>query len=183
MKKNDYEEFIKIDTNNLYIDKSIISSLLFKANNFFDMFSKFFKSFEDFTKEMSGEFKIVNEKLDYLIAAKSQNDIDTNNKPAFVLNSKEKQPEDSKSKSNSKRSENISASESSAPFYEENEKESLTSKMPADSIRKKNEKKKNIIEKHNQNNDNISSTSLNSQFFLYKSNINELIDNNDINNK
>ena len=183
MKNNDYEEFIKIDTNNLYIDKNIISSLLFKVNNFFDMFSKFFKSFEDFTKEMSGEFKIVNEKLDYLITAKSQNDIDTNNKPAFVLNSKEKQPEDSKSKSNSKRSENISASESSAPFYEENEKESLTSKMPADSIRKKNEKKKNIIEKHNQNNDNISSTSLNSQFFLYKSNINELIDNNDINNK
>ena len=135
MEKNDYEEFIKIDTNNLYINKNIISSLLFKAN-------KFFKSFEDFTKEMSGEFKIVNKKLDYLIGAKPQNDIDTNNKPAFILNSKEKQPEDSKSKSNSKRSENISASESSAPFYEENEKESLTSKMPADSTRKKNENKK-----------------------------------------
>ena len=94
MKNNDYEEFIKIDTNNLYIDKSIISSLLFKANNFFDMFSKFFKSFEDFTKEMSGEFKIVNKKLDYLIAAKSQNDINMNNRHTFISNSKEKQLED-----------------------------------------------------------------------------------------
>ena len=141
MKKNDFGEFIKIDTNNLYIDKSIISSLLFKANNFFDMFSKFFKSFEDFTKEMSGEFKVVNKKLDYLIGVKPQNDSDTNNKPAFILNSKAKQPEDSKSKSNSKKSENVSASESSTSFYEENEKESLTLKMQTDSIRKKNEKK------------------------------------------
>ena len=48
--------------------------------------------------------------------------------------------------------------------------------MPTDSI--KNDKKKNIIEKNNQNNANISSTSINSQFFLYKNNINELIDNN-----
>ena len=125
MKKNDFEEFIKIDTNNLYIDKSIISSLLFKANNFFDMFSKFFKSFEDFTKEMSGEFKVVNKKLDYLIGAKPQNDIDTNNKPAFILNSKEKQLEARKSESNSKKSENVSTSESSTSFNEENEKESL----------------------------------------------------------
>ena len=155
MKKNDYEEFIKIDTNNLYIDKSIISSLLFKANNFFDMFSKFFKSFEDFTKEMSGEFKVVNKKLDYLIGAKPQNDIDTNNKPAFILNSKEKQLEDRKSESNSKKSENVSTSESSTSFNEENEKESLTLKMQTDSIRKKNEKKKNIIEKNNKNNANI----------------------------
>ena len=154
MKKNDFDEFIKIDTNNLYIDKSIISSLLFKANNFFDMFSKFFKSFEDFTKEMSGEFKIVNEKLDYLIAAKSQNDIDTNNKPAFILNSKEKQLEDRKSESNSKKSENVSTSESSTSFNEENEKESLTLKMQTDSIRKKM-KRKNIIEKNNKNNANI----------------------------
>ena len=113
MEKNDYEEFIKIDTNNLYINKNIISSLLFKAN-------KFFKSFEDFTKEMSGEFKIVNKKLDYLISAKSQNDINTNNKPAFILNSKEKQPEDSKRKTNSKKSENVNTSESSTSFYEEN---------------------------------------------------------------
>ena len=134
MEKNDYEEFIKIDTNNLYINKNIISSLLFKAN-------KFFKSFEDFTKEMSGEFKIVNKKLDYLISAKSQNDINTNNKPAFILNSKEKQPEDSKRKTNSKKSENVNTSESSTSFYEENKKESLTSKMPADSTRKKNENK------------------------------------------
>ena len=135
MENNDYEEFIKIDTNNLYINKNIISSLLFKAN-------KFFKSFEDFTKEMSGEFKIVNKKLDYLISAKSQNDINTNNKPAFILNSKEKQPEDSKRKTNSKKSENVNTSESSTTFYEENKKESLTSKMPADSTRKKNENKK-----------------------------------------
>ena len=135
MEKNDYEEFIKIDTNNLYINKNIISSLLFKAN-------KFFKSFEDFTKEMSGEFKIVNKKLDYLISAKSQNDINTNKKPAFILNSKEKQPEDSKRKTNSKKSENVNTSESSTSFYEENKKESLTSKMPADSTRKKNENKK-----------------------------------------
>ena len=91
---------------------------------------------------MSGEFKIVNKKLDYLISAKSQNDINTNNKPAFILNSKEKQPEDSKRKTNSKKSENVNTSESSTSFYEENKKESLTSKMPADSTRKKNENKK-----------------------------------------
>ena len=46
---------------------------------------------------------------------------------------------------------------------------------------KKEIKKKNIIGKNNQNNANISSTSINSQFFLYKNNINELIDNNDSN--
>ena len=173
MKKNGYEEFIKIDTNNLYINKNIISSLLSNAN-------KFFKSFEDFAKDANKKLDYVNKKLDYfedfakdankkldyLIGAKSQNDINTNNRPAFILNSKEKQPEDSKSKSNSKKSENVSASEST-PFNEENGKESVTSKMPLDSIRKRNEKKKNIIEKNNQNNANISSTSINSQFFLY----------------
>ena len=95
MKKNNNEAFIKIDTNNLYIDKEIMSSFLFNANNFF-------KSFEIFRKDMSSEFKIVNEKLDYLIGAKSQNDIDIKNRPAFFLNSKEKHPEDNKSKQNSK---------------------------------------------------------------------------------
>ena len=44
MKKNDNREFIKIDMNNLYIDKNIISSLFYNAN-------KFFKSFEDFAKD------------------------------------------------------------------------------------------------------------------------------------
>ena len=90
MEKNNYEEFIKIDANNLYIDKKIISSLFFNAN-------KFFQSFEDFRKDMSREFKIVNEKLDYLIGNKSQNDSDTTNRLAFCLNQKEKQPEDRKS--------------------------------------------------------------------------------------
>ena len=52
MKKNGYEKFIKIDTNNLYINKNIISSFFSNAN-------KFFKSFEDFAKD-------VNKKLDYL---------------------------------------------------------------------------------------------------------------------
>ena len=35
MKKNGYEEFIKIDTNNLYINKNTISSFLSNANQFF----------------------------------------------------------------------------------------------------------------------------------------------------
>ena len=166
MKKNGYEEFIKIDTNNLYINKNIISSLLSNAN-------KFFKSFEAFTKDVNKKLdnfedfaKDANKKLDYLIVAKSQNDINTNNKLTFISNSKE--PEDSKSKSNSKKSENVSASESNTFLNEENEKESLNSKMPVDSIRKRNEN---------------SYPSINSQFFLYKNNINELIDNNDDSNK
>ena len=166
MKNNDNREFIKIDMNNLYIDKNIISSLFYNANIFF-------KSFEDFAGD-------VNEKLDYLIGAISQNDINTNNRPTFILNSKEKHPEDTKSKSNSKNTENVSSSESNTS-YEKKEKESLTSKIPVDSIKKRNKKKKNIIGKNNQNDANIPSTSINSQFFLYKNNINELIDNNDSN--
>ena len=190
MKKNGYEEFIKIDTNNLYINKNVISSFISNANKFFKSFENFAKdankkldSFEGFAKDTNsrlnsfeGFAKDVNNKLDYLIGTKSQNNINISNRPSFILNSKKKQPEDSKSKSNSKKSENVSASESSIPFYEENKKESLTSKMTTDSI--KNDKKKNIIEKNKQNNANISSTSINSQFFLYKNNINELIDNN-----
>ena len=43
MKKNDNSEFIKIDMNNLYIDKNIICSLVYNANTFF-------KSFDDFAK-------------------------------------------------------------------------------------------------------------------------------------
>ena len=70
MKKNGYEEFIKIDTNNLYINKNFISSLLSNAN-------KFFKSFEAFTKDVNKKLdnfedfsKDANKKLDYLIGAK-----------------------------------------------------------------------------------------------------------------
>ena len=46
---------------------------------------------------------------------------------------------------------------------------------------KEMKRKRKIIEKNNQNNANVSSTSINSQLFLYKKNINELIDNDDIN--
>ena len=60
-------------------------------------------------------------------------------------------------------------------------KNHIIQKEPADSTRKRNEKKKKKIEKNNQNNANVSSISINSQFFLYKKNINELIDNDDIN--
>ena len=78
----------------------------------------------------------------------------------------------------SKKSEDVSPSESSGPFYEENKKGLLDSRRPADSIKNNNEKEKNIIRKNNQNNENILSTSINSQFFIYKNNIIELIDNN-----
>ena len=44
-------------------------------------------------------------------------------------------------------------------------------------------RKRKIIEKNNQNNANVSSTSINSQFFLYKKNINEFIDIDNNNNK
>ena len=135
MKKNDNREFIKIDMNNLYIDKNIISSLFYNANIFF-------KSFEDFAKDVNKKLGDVNKKLDFLIGAKSQNDINTNNRPAFILYSKEKHPEDNKSKSNSKKSENVSSSESNTPLYEKKEKESLTSKIPVDSIKKRNKKKR-----------------------------------------
>ena len=50
---------------------------------------------------MNREFKIVNEKLDYLIESKSPKDNITN-RSAFFL--KEKQPEDKKSQHNSKKS-------------------------------------------------------------------------------
>ena len=170
MKKKGYKEFIKIDTNNLYINKNTISSFLSNAN-------QFFKSFQDFSKN-------VNNKLDYFeVFAKDANKKleDANKKLDYLIRAKEKEPEDSKSKSNSKKSENISPNESNTPFDEENEKESHNSKEPADSTRKINEKKKKKIEKNNQNNANVSSISINSQFFLYKKNINELIDNDDIN--
>ncbi len=79
-----------------------------KANNFFD-------SFENFAQ-------IINKKLDYLIESKSQKDNDINYRHAFFFKSKEKQAEGRKSQHNSKKSENINTSESSTPFYEENEK-------------------------------------------------------------
>ena len=41
MEKNNIEEYIKIDTNNIYIDKKTISSFISKANNFFDSFENF----------------------------------------------------------------------------------------------------------------------------------------------
>ena len=99
MEKNNNEEYIKIDTNNIYIDKKTISSFISKANNFFD-------SFENFAQN-------VNQKLDYLVESQSRKDNGTNNRPKFVLNSKEKQPEDTKCLHNSKQSENVSTSASS----------------------------------------------------------------------
>ena len=164
MEKNNNEEFIKIDIYNTYIDKKTISSFISKANNFFD-------SFENFAT-------IVNSKLDYLIESQSRKDNGINNRPTFFLHPKEKQPEDRKSRYDSKKSEDVTPSESSGPFYEENKKELLDSKKPADSIRNSNEKEKNIIRKNNQNNENILSIFINSQFFIYKNNIIEFIDNN-----
>ena len=163
MEKNNIEEYIKIDTNNIYIDKKTISSFISKANNFFD-------SFENFAT-------IVNSKLDYLIECQSRKDNGANNRPTFFLHPKEKQPEDRKSRYDSKKSEDVTPSESSGPFYEENKKGLLDSKKPADSIRNSNEKEKNIIRKNNQNNENSLSVSINSQFFIYKNNLIELIDN------
>ena len=129
MEKNNNEEFIKIDIYNIYIDKKTISSFISKANNFFD-------SFENFAT-------IVNSKLDYLIECQSRKDNDTNNRPTFFLRPKEKQPEDRKSRHDSKKSEDVSPSESSGPFYEENKKGLLDSRRPADSIKNNNEKEKN----------------------------------------
>ena len=163
MEKNNNEEYIKIDTNNIYIDKKTISSFISKANNFFDSFEKF--------------AIIVNSKLDYLIESQSRKDNGINNRPTFFLHPKEKQPEDRKSRYDSKKSEDVTPSESSGPFYEENKKGLLDSKKPADSIRNSNEKEKNIIRKNNQNNENSLSVSINSQFFIYKNNLIELIDN------
>ena len=164
MEKNNNEEFIKIDIYNIYIDKKTISSFISKANNFFD-------SFENFAT-------IVNSKLDYLIECQCRKDNDTNNQPTFFLLQKEKQPEDRKSRHDSKKSEDVTPSESRGPFYEENKKGLLDSRRPADSIKNNNEKEKNIIRKNNQNNENILSTSINSQFFIYKNNIIEFIDKN-----
>ena len=164
MEKNINEEFIKIDIYNIYKDKKTISSFISKANNFFD-------SFENFAT-------IVNSKLDYLIESQSRKDNGINNRPTFFLHPKEKQPEDRKSRHDSKKSEDVTPSESRGPFYEENKKGLLDSKKPADSIRNSNEKEKNIIRKNNQNNENILSISINSQFFIYKNNIIEFIDNN-----
>ena len=171
MEKNNNEEFIKIDIYNIYIDKKTISSFISKANNFFD-------SFENYVKSQSKKDEIVNKKLDYIISSLPRKDNDTNNRPTFFLHPKEKQPEDRKSRYDSKKSEDVTPSESSGPFYEENKKGLLDSKKPADSIRNNNEKEKNIIRKNNQNNENILSISINSQFFIYKNNIIEFIDNN-----
>ena len=106
--------------------------------------TNFMKDMTDFRKDMYREFKIVSEKLDYLIESKSPKDNITN-RPAFFLYSKEKEPEDNKSQHNSKKTEYASSSRSSAPFYEEKEKKLLIEKRPVDSIRKRTEKKKNII--------------------------------------
>ena len=78
MEKNNNEEYIKIDTNNIYIDKKTISSFISKANNFFDSFEKF--------------AIIVNSKLDYLIESQSRKDNGINNRPTFFLYPKEKHP-------------------------------------------------------------------------------------------
>ena len=73
MEKNNNEEFINIDYNDQYIDKKTISSLISKANKFFD-------SFENFAQII----KIMNKKLDYLIECQHQKDNGGNNRPAFL---------------------------------------------------------------------------------------------------
>ena len=103
MKKNGYKEFIKIDTNNLYINKNTISSFLSNAN-------QFFKSFQDFSKNVNNKLdyfevfaKDANKKLDYFeVFAKDANKKleDANKKLDYLIRAKEKEPEDSKSKSN-----------------------------------------------------------------------------------
>ena len=155
MEKNNNEEYIKIDTNNIYIDKKTLSSFISKANNFFD-------SFENFVKSQSLKDDIINKKLDYIIRCLPRKDNDTNNQPTFFLLQKEKQPEDRKSRHDSKKSEDVSANRSNKPFYEENKKGLLDLKRPADSIRISNKKEKNIIRKNNKNNENILSTFINS---------------------
>ena len=60
MEKNNNKEFIKIDTDNININKKTISSLISKAN-------KFFASFENFAQNVNQNFNVVNKKLDYLI--------------------------------------------------------------------------------------------------------------------
>ena len=96
MEKNNNEEYIKIDTNNIYIDKKTLSSFISKANNFFD-------SFENFVKSQSLKDDIINKKLDYIIRCLPRKDNDTNNRRTFFLYSKEKQLEDKKSQHNSKK--------------------------------------------------------------------------------
>ena len=180
MENNNNEEFIKIETDNITIDKKTISSLISKANKFFD-------SFENFAQKVNQNFNvinhkldyliesnnIINKKLDYLIESQSRKDNGINNQPKLLLNPKEKQPEDTKSQHISKKSENVSASASIELFNEENDEGLVYSEGPADSI--SNENIKNIVRKNNQN---ILSTYINSQFLKYKNNINESIDNN-----
>ena len=75
-----------------------------------------------------------------------QNDINTNNRPPFISNSKE--PQDSKSKSNSKKSENLSSSESNTFFCEEKEKEPLNSKCQLILSEKEMKRKKYFRKKY-----------------------------------
>ena len=106
MEKNNNEEFISIDSNDQYIDKRTISSLISKANKFFDSFENFAQIINkklDYLIEC--QHQIINKKLDYLIECQHQKDNGGNNRPAFLLDSKEKQPEDRKSQHNSKQPE------------------------------------------------------------------------------
>ena len=92
MKKNGYKEFIKIDTNNLYINKNTISSFLSNANQFFKSFQDFSKNvnnkldyFEVFAKDANKKLEDANKKLDYLMGAKSQNDINSKKKNPKIV--------------------------------------------------------------------------------------------------
>ena len=65
MEKNNIEEYIKIDTNNIYIDKKTISSFISKANNFFDSFENFAQKVNQNFNVINQNFNVVNQKLDY----------------------------------------------------------------------------------------------------------------------
>ena len=165
----DEKEFIKIDNSSLYLDKKTVFTFFAKANSFFDSFSifanKITEEFQNTRKEFQytrEEFKNINAKLDFLIQGNLKNGKDKKEQTVYFLggkNNKDKFPEDNRSHHNSKQSENVT----SESLKNEEEEEG-----PADSI--KNEEEKTI---NNENSKKVS-TSINSQFFIYKKNLNDL---------
>ena len=157
----DEKEFIKIDNSSLYLYKKTVFTFFAKANNFFDSFSIFANKITDEFQYTRKEFKNINAKLDFLIQGNLKNGKDKKEQTAYFLggkNNKDKFPEDNRSHLNSKQSENVT-SESLKNEEEEG---------PADSI--KNGEEKTI----NNENSNKVSASINSQFFIYKKNLNDL---------
>ena len=158
----DEKEFIKIDNSSLYLDKKTVFTFFAKANSFFDSFSIFANKITEEFQYTREEFKNINAKLDFLIQGNLKNGKDKKEQTVYFLgakNNKDKFPEDNRSHHNSKHSENVT----SESLKNEEEEEG-----PADSI--KNEEEKTI---NNENSKKVS-TSINSQFFIYKKNLNDL---------